>query len=112
MNGILAHPLVPFLFYKMGVRFNPYENTYTFTFKYNYGEAGQDGDVLVKGWRGPRPAKISIAPNQPISTSVFEEAIVLEYNGALTPEGMKEYEAPFIKEGDPKPITCFTSCLW
>ena len=67
-------------------------------------------------WGKPEPEpiknkKIRIAPNQPINTSVFEEAIVLEYNGALTPDGLKEYRSPFIKEGDYKPIIDFINRL-
>lgn len=35
-------------------------------------------------------SKIHIAPNRPINTSLFEEAIVLEVNGVPTAEGLKE----------------------
>lgn len=51
--------------------------------------------------------KIKINPEQSINTSVFEEATVLEYNGALTKEGMKEYAGEWVNEGQIKPFIDF-----
>lgn len=77
---------------------------YGFSFKIN-----------VDGWReaaglpkkDPIKQKIRIVPNQPINTSIFEEAIVLEENGVLTKEGMKEYRGGWVNEGELKPIIDF-----
>lgn len=85
---------------------------YGFTFNYSFGPDepinnwGMNSDLLEQ-WKRADKKKIRIAPNQPINTSVFEEAIVLEENGVPTLEGLKEYAPPFTPEGEPKPIiTC------
>lgn len=40
--------------------------------------------------------------SKPINTSVFDEAIVLSYNGVLTLEGLREGECSAIEEGTEK----------
>lgn len=79
---------------------------YGFSFKVNvdsWREAvGMGGNTSVR-------RKIRIAPNQPINTSIFEEAVVLEYNGVLTKEGMKEYQGGWVSEELYKPLIDFLS---
>lgn len=53
--------------------------------------------------------KFRIRPGQPLNTSVFEEATVLEINGALTKAGLSEYCGAMIPEGSPKPIIDFVN---
>lgn len=59
-------------------------------------------------------SKIDITPDQPINTSAFEEAIVLEENGTPTAAGLKErmHNHPyFVNEGEMKPIIDFINRL-
>lgn len=60
-----------------------------------------------KGWHGWKPKKFRIRPGQPINTSVFPEAIVLEENGVPTAAGLAEGAYIAIPEGQEKPIESF-----
>lgn len=73
---------------------------------FNFGVPDTDGDIYATNAFG-RKGKIKIAPSQPINTSVFEEATILEWNGVLTKEGMKEYRGGWVNEGEFKPIIEF-----
>lgn len=71
------------------------------------------GDVYATnafGYKG----KIKITPDQPINTSIFEDAVVLELNGVPTAAGLKERlnnHPYFVKEGEMKPIIDFINRL-
>lgn len=77
---------------------------YGFSFKINV-----DGWREAAGFGSKKPIrqKIRIAPNQAINTSIFEEAVVLEENGVLTKEGMKEYQGSWVSEAVYKPLIDF-----
>lgn len=83
-------------------------------FKFAYSEVDSHGDVITPGAFNTGKNKIKIAPNQPINTTMFEEAIVLEENGIPTAEGIKERlnnHPYFVKEGEMKPIIDFINRL-
>lgn len=81
----------------------------TIRFKFSFNEPDQYGDVYAPNAFAQKQ-KIKIAPGQAINTAVFEEAIVLEENGKLTKEGLKEL-MPWCTEVDLKPIIDFINRL-
>jgi hypothetical protein len=69
---------------------------------------GFDVHPDLKGqWSKTGKNRIRITEGQCINTSIFEEAIVLEYNGALTKEGAKGFKGFCVPEGELKPIIDF-----